>query len=177
MRNRIKYKGYIARVEYSDEDGCFVGHLAGIRDIIGFHGSTVDELRAAFRESVDDYLDACKRLGQKPNRPASGKIMLRIPPETEKLKAVHLGEVISGDFLVIIEPDGEGFIARSINLPVYGYGDDSMEALRALKIEIETLYDDLMEDDDFSSEWLNIKQFLQTRVEMGDCIVKSSSEA
>lgn len=96
---------------------------------------------------------------------------------TEKLKAVHLCEVISGDFLVIIEPDGEGFIARTADLPVYGYGNDSMEALQALKIEIETLYDDLMEDDDFSSEWLNVKQFLQTKVEMGNCVVKSSSEA
>jgi predicted HicB family RNase H-like nuclease len=77
----MKYKGYEARVEYDAQDRLFVGHLAGIRDVIGFHGESVDELEAAFRESVDDYVKACRELGQRPNRPASGKMMLRMPPE------------------------------------------------------------------------------------------------
>ncbi len=79
--NTMKYKGYAARVEYDAEDRLFVGHLAGIRDIIGFHGETVDKLENAFRESVNDYLETCRQLGQKPNRPASGKVLLRMPPE------------------------------------------------------------------------------------------------
>ncbi len=54
--NAMSYKGYLARIEYSTEDRLFVGHLAGIRDIIGFHGTTVDELEEAFHEAVDDYL-------------------------------------------------------------------------------------------------------------------------
>ena len=53
----MQYKGYAARIEYSDEDKCFVGHIAGIRDIVGFHGESVDELRTAFEEAVDDYLE------------------------------------------------------------------------------------------------------------------------
>jgi len=77
----MTYKGYSARVEYDAEDRIFVGHLAGIRDTVGFHGTSVDELEQAFHEAVDDYLDACEKLGQEPNRPASGKMMLRIPPE------------------------------------------------------------------------------------------------
>jgi len=81
MKNTMTYKGYTARIEYSDEDGCFVGHLSGIRDIVGFHADSVSELRKAFTESVDDYLEACAKLGQPPNKPASGKLMLRIPPE------------------------------------------------------------------------------------------------
>ncbi|MDR2173785.1 MAG: type II toxin-antitoxin system HicB family antitoxin, partial [Burkholderiales bacterium] len=79
--NAMTYKGYAARVEYDAEDRIFVGHLAGIRDIVGFHGSSVDELEAAFHESVDDYLAACEKLGQKPDKPASGKMMLRVSPE------------------------------------------------------------------------------------------------
>ncbi len=53
--NTMMHKGYAARVEYSEEDGCFVGHIAGICDIVGFHGESVSELRAAFHQAVDDY--------------------------------------------------------------------------------------------------------------------------
>ena len=77
----MQYKGYAARIEYSDEDKCFVGHIAGIRDIVGFHGENVEELRSAFDEAVDDYLETCERAGISPQRPYSGKVMLRIPPE------------------------------------------------------------------------------------------------
>jgi predicted HicB family RNase H-like nuclease len=81
MRNTMKYKGYIARIEYSDEDGCFVGHLAGISDVVGFHAETVAELRSAFEEAVDDYLETCEKVGRSPQKPYSGKLMLRVPPE------------------------------------------------------------------------------------------------
>lgn len=53
----MTYKGFAARVEYSEEDGCFVGHVAGIRDVVGFHGASVAELRTAFEEALDDYLE------------------------------------------------------------------------------------------------------------------------
>lgn len=79
--NAMTYKGYAARVEYSEEDQCFVGHIAGVRDVVGFHGESVSELRAAFFEAVDDYLDTCERLGKAPNRPYSGQFRLRLPPE------------------------------------------------------------------------------------------------
>ena len=79
--NTISYKGYAARIEYSDEDDCLIGHIAGINDIVGFHANSVSELHVAFEEAVDDYLETCKRVGKLPQKPYSGKIMLRIPPE------------------------------------------------------------------------------------------------
>jgi predicted HicB family RNase H-like nuclease len=79
--NMMRHRGYAARIEYSDADKCFVGHIAGIRDIVGFHGESVEELRAAFEDAVDDYLETCEKIGKAPQRPYSGKIMLRIPPE------------------------------------------------------------------------------------------------
>lgn len=85
----MTYKGYAARIEFSDEDDCFVGHVAGIRDVIGFHGDTVKGLRAAFREAVDDYLATCRKLGKSPQRPYSGKVMLRIPPEVHAQAAMR----------------------------------------------------------------------------------------
>lgn len=79
--NTMTHKGYAARVEYSEEDGCFVGHIAGIRDVVGFHGESVAELRTAFAEAVDDYLDTCSRQGLAPNHPYSGQFRLRLSPE------------------------------------------------------------------------------------------------
>lgn len=67
----MRYQGYAARIEYSDDDGLFIGHIAGIRDVIGFHGESVSEWRGAFEEAVDDYLATCEKLGREPQRPVS----------------------------------------------------------------------------------------------------------
>jgi predicted HicB family RNase H-like nuclease len=80
MNNAMTYKGYTARIEFDALDRIFFGRLAGIRDIITFHGETVDELETAFKEAVDDYLATCAKLGDAPNKPYSGKLTLRIPP-------------------------------------------------------------------------------------------------
>ena len=77
----MKYKGFSARVEFDERSNILVGRLLGIQDVIGFHADNVRELRAAFKEAVDDYLDACERLGKTPERSASGKILLRVSPE------------------------------------------------------------------------------------------------
>jgi predicted HicB family RNase H-like nuclease len=79
--NRMNYKGYHAKIEFDPEDHILVGRIIGIRDVVVFHGESVNELETAFREAVDDYLAACAELGQDPNKPYSGNLMLRIPPE------------------------------------------------------------------------------------------------
>ena len=79
--NMMKYRGYIARIEYDEEDRIFVGHLAGIKDIVGFHGSTVDELESAFHESVDNYIAISEETGRPAQKPYSGKLMLRVPAD------------------------------------------------------------------------------------------------
>ena len=80
MKNAMTYKGYTARIDFDGDDRIFFGRLAGIRDIITFHGETVAELEAAFKEAVEDYLETCVKLGEEPNKPYSGKLTLRIPP-------------------------------------------------------------------------------------------------
>lgn len=84
----MTYKDYAARIEYSEEDGCFIGRIAGIKDVVGFHAECVQELREAFREAVDDYLATCEKVGQAPQRPYSGKLMLRVPPEVHARAAM-----------------------------------------------------------------------------------------
>lgn len=77
----MKYKGYTAHIEYDEDDRIFVGHLAGIKDIVGFHGVAVDNLENAFHESVDNYLAISEETGRTAQRPYSGKLMLRISPD------------------------------------------------------------------------------------------------
>ena len=79
--NTMTYKGYTARVEYDERDDLFIGRILGIRDIISFHGETVAQLRAEFELAIKDYLAEYKEQGIQPEKPASGKLLLRIPPE------------------------------------------------------------------------------------------------
>ena len=79
--NMMKYRGYAALIEFDEDDRIFVGHLAGIKDIVGFHGTTVDELESAFHESVDSYISISEETGRAAQKPYSGKLMLRVSPD------------------------------------------------------------------------------------------------
>ena len=92
MTNSMTYKGYAARIDYDDDDRIFVGHIAGIRDRIGFHADTVNDLRAAFHEAVDDYIETCAKTGKEPQKAYSGKMMFRVSPEVHR-KAVLAAEL------------------------------------------------------------------------------------
>lgn len=83
----MKYKGYSARIEFDARDNILVGHIDGIEDIIGFHAESVAGIEQAFHEAVDDYLDACAHFGDQPQRPSSGRVMLRIAPSVHAAAA------------------------------------------------------------------------------------------
>lgn len=88
MSNAMKYKGYAARIEFNEDDGVFVGRVLGIADHISFHGESVRELTSAFQEAIDHYIADCNATGREPLKPASGKLLLRVPPETHAAAAV-----------------------------------------------------------------------------------------
>jgi len=79
--NSMHYKGYVARVEFDGRDNIFVGRVLGVRDIISFHADSVPALRDEFQAAMDDYLSDCAERGVAPEKPASGKVMLRIQPQ------------------------------------------------------------------------------------------------
>jgi predicted HicB family RNase H-like nuclease len=79
--NTMTHGGYTARIEFDERDGIFVGRVLGLRSIISFHGETVAELRREFAVAVDDYLRDCNEQGLAPEKPASGRLLLRVPPE------------------------------------------------------------------------------------------------
>ena len=95
----MEYKGYLGQVEYDDEAGIFHGEVVNLRDVITFQGESVDELRRAFRESVDDYLAFCAARGEEPEKPYSGTFTVRIPPELHRdvaLRARLAGKSLNG---------------------------------------------------------------------------------
>ena len=77
----MTYKSYTARVDYDNRNDVFVGRVLGIRSILSFEGSSVGILKAAFEEAINDYLQECYEKGQTPEKPASGKLLLRLAPE------------------------------------------------------------------------------------------------
>lgn len=98
----MQYKGYIGQVTFDGEANIFHGHVIGLKDVITFQGTSVSELKRAFKESVDDYLAWCKERGEKPEKTYSGKLHLRLNPdlhanlaiEAEK-KGVSLNDLIN----------------------------------------------------------------------------------
>jgi predicted HicB family RNase H-like nuclease len=85
----MKYKDYESVVEFDDEAEIFHGEIINIRDVITFQGSSVEELKQAFQDSVDDYLEFCKERGEEPDKPFSGKFLVRINPQLHKVIAIR----------------------------------------------------------------------------------------
>ena len=84
----MKYKGYIGKAEYDDENRIFSGMVVNTKTVITFHGYSVDELEREFRTSVDDYIKWCKEDGIEPEKPYSGKFNVRFSPELHEKAAV-----------------------------------------------------------------------------------------
>ncbi len=112
----MQYKGYIGRVEYEEESGVFFGEVTNIRDVITFEGTSVEELRRAFHDSVDDYLEFCAERGYSnscsddelrgPEKPFSGYVTVHLSPELHRrayVQAERTNKSLEGWISEIIE--------------------------------------------------------------------------
>ncbi len=86
--NTMNYKGYEAIIAFDADAECFHGELVGLRDVVTFEGRSVEELQAALADSVDDYLDFCASRGEAPERPFSGRFVVRTEPDLHRAAAV-----------------------------------------------------------------------------------------
>ena len=94
----LEYKGYKGRVEFDDEAMLLHGEVIGLRDVITFQGTSVDELEEAFQDSIDDYLEFCEERGQQPDKPLSGRFLLRVSPDLHRdvfVRAQREGESLN----------------------------------------------------------------------------------
>lgn len=84
----MEYHGYIAQIQYDDQAEIFHGEVINLRDVITFQGKSVSELRKAFRDSVKDYLAFCRERNEDPEKPFSGKFVLRVPADLHRGMAI-----------------------------------------------------------------------------------------
>ena len=87
VKKMLKYKGYIGKVEYDDEEKILCGEVINTKDVITFQGDSASEIEQAFHDSVDDYLEWCKADGVEPEKPYSGTLTLRLTPELDSQTA------------------------------------------------------------------------------------------
>lgn len=88
----MTYRGYTAAVEFDADDHVFYGRVVDLRDVIHFEGTSVEELEAAMRETVDDYLAICAEMGKEPDRPYSGRVGLRLGTALHRAAAARAAE-------------------------------------------------------------------------------------
>lgn len=80
----LTYKNYIAEITFDDEINTFHGEVINTRDVITFQGTSVNELKKAFKDSIDDYLDFCAKRKELPEKPFSGKFNIRLKPNLHR---------------------------------------------------------------------------------------------
>ncbi len=93
--NTLRYKEYTAKIEFDPDDNILFGNIIGIRDTVGFHGESVSELKHAFLEAVDFYLESCEKAGREPNKPFSGEFVVRVDSSLHgeiSVAAIHAGK-------------------------------------------------------------------------------------
>ncbi len=84
MNDTLRYKDYLAQVEYDAESDSFHGRVLNVRDVLTFEGRSIAELRREFSASVEDYLEYCAARGESPERPYSGRFIVRVEPEVHR---------------------------------------------------------------------------------------------
>ena len=82
--NMLRYKDFFGSVEYSADDDCFFGRIIGTTDLVTFEGNSVETLKAAFAEAVEDYIVLCNEAGKEPQKTYKGSFNVRISPDLHK---------------------------------------------------------------------------------------------
>ena len=80
----MQYKNYIARIDIDEQNDTFHGRVINISDVINFKGKSMAELKREFAKSIEAYFKFCKDEGDEPEKPFSGRFVLRIDPEVHR---------------------------------------------------------------------------------------------
>jgi predicted HicB family RNase H-like nuclease len=101
MNDILQYKGYYASVHFSSQDEVFYGRILGINDLVNFEGASVKELKKAFHEAVEDYLETCHIVGKNPDKTYKGSFNVRVPTTLHRKAAMFaaLNNISLNDFV------------------------------------------------------------------------------
>lgn len=120
--NKLTHKGFNGSFEVSLEDGCLIGRVLFIDDIITYEGETVPELTANFEAAVDRYLAHCKQTGKAANKPYSGTFNVRVGPELHREAAIaandasiNLNEFVAGAIKAAVNKVSEPAVVHNHN--------------------------------------------------------------
>ena len=106
----MEYKGYLGKVDIDGEELC--GTVVNLhRDHVDFRGRTIDEARRAFHESVDFYLDGCRQDGEEPERPFSGRFVVRLSADTHR-RASTLARITEESLNAVVVEALEGYLSH-----------------------------------------------------------------
>jgi predicted HicB family RNase H-like nuclease len=83
----MRYKGYLGSSKVNEKEGLIFGEVMGLRDVVTYQGRTIEEARRAFQESIDLYLETCAEEGIDPDKPFSGKLLIRTEPKVHRALA------------------------------------------------------------------------------------------
>jgi len=86
VKSMMQDKGYLARIEFDNEANIFHGEVINIPDVITFQGESVEKLKNAFVDSVEDYLKFCAARGEQPEEPFSGRFTVRLSPDQHSFR-------------------------------------------------------------------------------------------
>ncbi len=117
----MQHKGYLAKIEFDDEAGILYGRVINTSDVITFEGQSVEEIRKAFIESVEEYLRFCAEQGEKPEKPFSGRLPLRMEPSLHReiaMAASRKGQSINSWIVATLR---EAVSARPVHDPGVRY--------------------------------------------------------
>ena len=92
MKNVLQYKGYMGSVAFDADDKIFFGRVLGIRTLIGFEGTTVEDLEKDFHAGIDDYLDMCAEKGMEPEKSFKGVFNIRLDPSLHQRLVAHAAD-------------------------------------------------------------------------------------
>ena len=115
MKDMMEYKGYYGSVHYDDDDQVFHGKLEFIRSLVTYEGTDVQNLRAAFEESVDDYLELCAEEGKEPETPFKGSFNVRTGPDLHR-KAMLLAKFKGTNLNSVITEALEKYLSQTENV-------------------------------------------------------------
>ena len=88
MNDILQYKGYYANIHFSAEDEVFFGKLIGINDLVSFEADSVKNLKKAFQETIENYIQYCKEIGKQPEKTYKGSFNIRIPSDLHREAAI-----------------------------------------------------------------------------------------